>query len=100
MRTMIRITIPVDAGNKGIQDGSLPKTLSDAMSRLKPESAYFYSDRGIRTAIMVIDMNDTSEIPVIAEPLFSGMNAAVEFIPVMNAEELKAGITKVMAAAK
>jgi hypothetical protein len=98
MRTMIRISIPVDAGSKGILDGSLPKTLADAMARLKPESAYFYSDRGVRTAIMIVDMKDTSEIPAISEPFFIGMSASVEFIPVMNAEELKAGITKAMAA--
>lgn len=100
MRTMIRITVPVDAGNKGIQDGTLPKTLTETMDRVKPESAYFYSDRGVRTAIMIVDMTDVSEIPRIAEPLFMGLSAAVEFIPVMNAEELKKGLTKIAQAAQ
>jgi len=98
MRTMIRITIPVDAGNKAIQDGSLPKTISDAIERLKPEAAYFLSDRGIRTGMMVVDVKDVSDIPAIAEPFFMGFNAAVEFIPVMNAEDLKKGLSKVMQA--
>jgi len=96
MRTMIRISIPVDAGNKAIQDGSLPKIMADTLERLKPESAYFYTDRGVRTGILIVDFNDVSEIPVIAEPLFMGFNAAVEFIPVMNAEELKKGLSKAM----
>ena len=98
MRTMIRITVPVDAGNKAIQDGTLQKIVSDTMERLNPESAYFYSDRGVRTSIMIVDCKDVSDIPVIAEPLFIGLNAAVEFIPVMNAEELKKGLAKVMQA--
>ena len=98
MRTMIRITVPVDAGNKTIQDGTLPKIVSDTMERLKPESAYFFADRGVRTSIMIIDLKDVSDIPAIAEPLFTGLGAAVEFIPVMNAEELKKGLSKAMQA--
>lgn len=94
MRTMIRIAIPVENGNKAILDGTLPKLMGETMGRLKPEAAYFYSDRGVRTAIMICDFNDVSDIPSIAEPLFMGMNAAVEFIPVMNADELKSGLSK------
>ena len=98
MRTMIRITVPVDAGNRSIQDGSLPKTIAETIERLKPEAAYFFTDRGVRTGIMIVDFKDVSDIPVIAEPLFMGFNAAVEFIPVMNAEELKKGLSKAMQA--
>lgn len=96
MRTMIRITVPVEAGNKAIKDGTLPKTIADTMERLKPEAAYFFTDRGVRTGIMVVDFKDVSDIPAIAEPLFTGFDAAVEFIPVMNADELKKGLSKAM----
>ena len=98
MRTMIRITVPVDACNKAVQDGTLQKIVSDTMERLKPEGAYFFADRGVRTSIMIVDCKDVSDIPAIAEPLFIGLNAAVEFIPVMNAEELKKGLAKAMQA--
>jgi hypothetical protein len=93
---MLRITVPVDGGNKAIQDGTLQKIVSDAIERLKPESAYFFADRGVRTAMMIIDLNDTSDIPSITEPFFTGLSAAVELIPVMNAEELKKGLAKAM----
>jgi hypothetical protein len=92
---MIRIKIPVEAGNKAIQDGSLPKTMMEALQRLKPEAAYFFPEHGVRTAIMVVDLKEPSEIPAIAEPFFSRLNAAVEFLPVMNAEELKEGLAKI-----
>ena len=98
MRTMIRITVPVEAGNKAIQDGTLQKTIASTMERLKPEGAYFFADRGVRTSIMIIDFKDVSDIPGIAEPLFMGLNAAVEFIPVMNADELNKGLSKAMQA--
>jgi hypothetical protein len=94
MRTMIKITTPVEAGNKAFRDGTMQKTIVEALERLKPESAYFLPDRGVRTAIFVIDLKDTSDIPAIAEPFFEKLSAAVEFLPVMNADDLKKGLEK------
>ena len=94
MRTMIRITTPVEAGNKAFGDGTLKRTIMGMIEKHKPEAAYFFPDRGIRTAIFVIDLQDPSDIPAIAEPLFENLNAAVEFLPVMNVEDLKKGLQK------
>ncbi len=95
MRTMIRIKVPVETGNQAVQDGTLPKTMMEALERLKPEAAYFCADQGVRTALMIIDLQDSSQIPAIAEPFFSRLNASVEFLPVMNAEDLKKGLAKI-----
>jgi len=35
-------------------------------------------------------------VPVISEPFFMGLNADVSYAPVMNADELKAGLEKAM----
>ena len=94
MRMMLRITVPVEAGNKAIKDGTLQKTLQATMQRLKPEAAYFFAENGVRTGLLVFNMDDVSQIPVIAEPLFMGMNAALTMIPVMNAEDLQKGLTE------
>jgi hypothetical protein len=47
---------------------------------------------GQRCAMMFFDMNDASDIPGIVEPLFAGLNARVQLLPVMNAEDLKKGL--------
>lgn len=94
MRTMIRLTVPVEAGNKAFRDGTLQKTIMGLLEQLKPEAAYFYPERGIRSAIFIIDLKEPSDIPSIAEPLFEKLNAAVEFQTVMNAEDLKKGFGK------
>ena len=94
MRTMIRITIPVETGNKAFRDGTLQKTIMGMLEHLKPEAAYFFPERGIRTAIFVIELKDPSDIPVIAEPLFENLNAAVEFLTVMNVDDLRKGFEK------
>jgi hypothetical protein len=91
---MIRVTIPVEAGNKAFQNGTLQKTIMGMLEQLKPEAAYFFPDRGVRTSIFVIDLKDPSDIPVIAEPLFENLNAAVEFLTVMNVDDLKKGFEK------
>jgi len=92
---MMRITIPVEAGNKAFGDGTMQKTIMGLLEQLKPEAAYFLPERGLRTAIFVIDLKDPSEIPAIAEPLFEKLNAAVEFLPVMNADDLRNGLGRV-----
>lgn len=88
MRMMVRWTVPVDKGNKAIVDGSMTRLIESMNERLKPETAYFWPERGDRGGMMVFDMADASEIAQIAEPLFHELDASVEFVPVMNADDL------------
>ena len=92
MRMMLKILIPTEPGNNAIKDGSLHKIFEATMSKLKPEAAYFVAEHGNRCAIMFFDMKDASRIPGITEPLFAGLNARVQLLPVMNAEDLKGGL--------
>ena len=97
MRMMVRWTVPVEKGNETIKDGSLAKTIQSLLEELKPEAAYFWPEDGERGGMMVFDMADTTQIPQIAEPLFMKIDAAVEFVPVMNADDLKQALEKVAA---
>lgn len=92
MRTMLKIQFPAAAGNAAIADNSLPTILQRLMEQVKPEAAYFYAEGGRRAALMVFDMTESSQIPPIVEPLFMGMEATVDLIPVMNAQELQDGL--------
>jgi tRNA/tmRNA/rRNA uracil-C5-methylase (TrmA/RlmC/RlmD family) len=89
MRTLLRVTVDVTAANKAFSEGTLQSTIKATMDRLKPEAAYFLTIDGNRSCLMVFDLQDPAEMPVIAEPLFSVLSAKVEFSPVMNAEELQ-----------
>jgi hypothetical protein len=101
MRTMMTVTVPVEKGNEAIKNGTLGPTIEATLKKLKPEAAYFGPiTAGQRTAWVVFDMSDPSQIPEIAEPLFLGFDAAVEFVPVMNAEDLQKGLAKAAAARK
>ncbi len=97
MRMMLRWTVPVERGNETIKDGSLARTIESLMEELKPEAAYFWPEDGERAGMMVFDMADPTQIPQIAEPLFLNLEAAVEFVPVMNADDLRTALEKVAA---
>lgn len=99
MRMLMKVQIPTGAGNDAIRDGSLPQIVGKALEALKAEAAYFTSEEGMRTALIFFDMTDSSEIPPAAEPFFMAMDARITFAPVMNADEMRAGVGKAMEAA-
>ena len=88
MRFILKIEFSVEAGNAGIKDGSLAKTIQSILDDLKPEAAYFLALDGKRSALIVIDIEDAAQIPAVAEPWFLAFNASVEFLPAMTADDL------------
>ncbi|HEY6214309.1 MAG TPA: hypothetical protein VIW45_18570 [Vicinamibacterales bacterium] len=93
MRMMLRWTVPAAKGNAMVKDGSMGKVLETIMGKTKPEAAYFFADKGDRAGMIVFDMKESADIPRIAEVLFQGSDASVEFVPVMNADDLKKALT-------
>jgi len=89
MRTMLRWTTPVEKGNAMIDDGSMQKVVEAVLAATKPEAAYFLAQDGKRGGIVFFDLEEPADIPRIAEILFKGANADVEFTPVMNPDDLK-----------
>src|SRR5215510_14335878 len=93
MRMLLRVSIPVEAGNAAAKAGTLGSTIERILADLNPEAAYFLADdSGNRSGSIVFDLKDTSQIPAIAEPWFLAFNAKVSLRPVMNPQDLaKAG---------
>jgi hypothetical protein len=92
MRMMMKVSIPVEAGNKAIKDGSLARAIQSTTERLKPEATYFLTGEGERTALFFFNLDDSSQIPAFAEPLFTALNASLTLSPVMNADDLQKGL--------
>lgn len=97
MRMMLKASFPAEASNKAIHNGSFTLIMEKVMAKLQPEAVYFMAFQGKRTMLAFFDLQDPSMIPQIAEPLFSGMNAELDFIPVMVQEELQKGLTAALA---
>ncbi len=88
MRFLFRAEWDTEAGNAKIKDGSMPETVQSILDQVKPEAAYFIASNGKRCALLVVDMQDASELPGLAEPWFLAFNATVEAIPAMVPEDL------------
>ena len=88
MRIMLKANWDIEAGNAAARDGSLGTKVQSILEQQKPEAAYFLADNGSRTALLVLNLDDSSQIPAVAEPWLLAFNARIELNPVMNAEDL------------
>ncbi len=88
MRILLKAEMATDAANAAIKDGSLPKKIQSILEDLKPEAAYFLSEKGKRTAYNFINIEDSSQIPEICEPWFLAFDADIEITPVMAPDDL------------
>ena len=90
---LLRVSVPVEAGNAAAKAGTLGPTIERILADLKPEAAYFFADdSGQRSGSIVFEMKDSSQIPAVAEPWFLAFGAKVSLRPVMNPQDLaKAG---------
>lgn len=95
MRMMLRWTVPVERGNAMVEDGSMGRIIESLMEKLQPEAAYLLAEDGRRAGMVFFDMKEPADIARIAEVLFQGADATVEFVPVMNAEDLKAALSSI-----
>jgi len=92
MRYLVKMRFPVEAGNTALRDPQFGAKMQQALADIKAEAAYFTTVDGQRGGYVVVNMDDASQIPAIAEPFFLWLKADVEFLPVMLPQDLgKAG---------
>jgi hypothetical protein len=88
MRMIVYVSFPVEPFNAAVKDGTAGAKMKRILDRLEPESAYFTDRNGQRSAVLIVDLEDPSRIPGIAEPFFLLFNAGVEIHPVMGPQDL------------
>ncbi len=93
MRMLLHSRIPHEEFNAAVRDGSVGRKMKKILEEIKAEAVYFTEYDGRRGAIMIININDPSEVPKFAEPWFLSFNADVQFHIAMTPEELgRAGL--------
>ena len=98
MRFLVKVSIPAEAGNHAAKNWF--KAIESILQQQKPEAAYFVAENGKRTGILILNINDASEIAAIAEPWFLALSAAVEVTPVMLPEDLQKAAPSIAEAVK
>ncbi|WP_321786607.1 panthothenate synthetase [Paraburkholderia sp. J94] len=89
MRMLLNIRIPHEPFNTFVRNGTIEEAMAKILEEAKPEAIYFTEQCGGRGALLVINLDEPSQIPALAEPWFLTFNADVEFRVVMVPEDLK-----------
>ena len=93
MRMLLHVKFPHEPFNAAVKDGTAGKKIRRILDELKPEAVYFGDFQGLRGGIMIVNLDDPSKIPAIAEPWFLTFNTEVAIRVVMTPEDLaKAGL--------
>ncbi|HET7841895.1 MAG TPA: panthothenate synthetase [Terriglobia bacterium] len=93
MRLLLKIKFPHEPFNALVRNGTAGKKMKAILDALKPEAAYFTEQEGHRGGIFIVNVDNPSKVPALAEPWFLTFNADCEFRVVMTPEELaKAGL--------
>ena len=89
MKMLLTVTIPHEPFNSAVRDGTVGETISQILQETKPEAVYFTEDGGQRGAVMIVNVEKSSQVPAYAEPWFLHFNADCKFRIVMTPEDLK-----------
>jgi hypothetical protein len=92
MRYIMKVSMSEEAGNANVRDPKFGEKVQTLLKEVKAEAAYFTTIEGRRGAYIVVNMDDASQMPAMAEPFFLWFKGKVKFIPVMLPQDLaKAG---------
>jgi hypothetical protein len=89
MRMLLIAECPHEPFNTLVRKGTAGEVMGKILAAVKPEAAYFTELSGRRTAVLVVNLENASQIPALAEPFFLNFHADCHFHPVMSSEDLQ-----------
>ena len=89
MRMLMHVHFPPEPFNAAVRDGSVGQKVQRILEAIKPEAAYFSEQDGRRGGVFVVNVNNASDVPGLAEPWFITFNAEVKFRMPMTPEDLR-----------
>ena len=89
MRMLLNVTLPHEPFNAAVRNDTAGSAIRRILEEIKPEAVYFTEQNGHRGAILIVNVNQPSEIPALAEPWFLNFNADCQFRIVMSPEDLQ-----------
>jgi hypothetical protein len=92
MRVLLKAQMDVAAANEAVKSGAIGRALQDVMQRLQPEAAYLGAFRRQEDSVHLFRPRRPIADSARQRALFQITQASVEIIPVMNADDLQAGL--------
>ncbi len=100
MRFLTQVTLPNAAGNQFCTDKEFNHKMEAILSEVRPESVYFGIKNGQRSLFCIVNVENSYELPRIAEPFWLALKADVDFTPVMNQDDFKKASSYIESAAR
>jgi len=85
---LLRVSFPVEAGNASAKKDGF-KAIQAILQQQRPEAAYFLTEHGKRTGLLILNLEDASQVAEFAEPWFLALNAEAYWSPVMVPSDLQ-----------
>jgi len=89
MRMLLQVRFPHKEFNEAVRNGTTDSKPNRILEETKPEAVYFTEVDGRRAALMIVNLDDPSSVPALAEPWFLTFSADVEIRAVMTLDDLK-----------
>lgn len=89
MKMLLMVEFPNAPFNALVRSAKIGEIMGRILESIKPETAYFTEQDGLRSGIFLINIQDSSEIPGFAEPFFLNFKATCKFRPAMSPQDLQ-----------
>ena len=89
MRMIFDVTFPHEPFNTLVRKGTAGQAISKILETIKPEAVYFTEQDGHRGAVLVVNLESSSQIPAFAEPWFLTFQADCRIRIAMTPDDLK-----------
>ena len=89
MRFMLQAEFPHEPFNTFVRDGTVGPIIDRILDEIKPEAVYFTELDGLRTAVLIVEIQDASQLPALTEPFFLQFEADCRFRPVLSPADLQ-----------
>ena len=77
MKFIVEVSFPHEPFNTFVREGTAGQKIGEAIEAVGPEAIYF-TDKGVgRGAVMIVNVDDASQIPNMSEPWLLTFNASV-----------------------
>ena len=94
MRMLVSVDLDTDKGNELLRNGTMGDVIQSIMATVRPEVAYFHERNGGRAITLVVEADDNASMVPLLQPFWMELDARVQAVPCMTAEDLGAGMSR------
>ena len=96
MKMLLSVEMPHEPFNSLVRSGKAGDVIKSILETIKPEAAWFTEQDGKRGGVFIVNVQNPSDIPALAEPFFLKFHANCNFRIAMSPEDLqKAGLEQI-----